>query len=140
MKVVLLTLVINTATVLAACPEGCYSCGGLYGNECSSCKPGFFLSGGTYCRPCEHPCATCTFLSCNSCKSGFSLVYGQCTAPCKFPCTKCKGWPDFCTECVSGYRLEGSYCIKIPPPVTQPTPLPPSPSVPPPSPNPVIIE
>jgi hypothetical protein len=68
--------------------------------------------------------------SCTSCAAGWVNINGACVGRCKFPCKNCGVILDYCTECVSGYRLDGGFCIAIPPPPPpSPIPTPPVPKV-----------
>jgi len=77
--------------------------------------------------------------SCTSCASPYVNINGACVAKCTFPCKSCKTFPDFCTECVSGYKLDGSFCLLAPTPPPPPPAPPRPPSIvptPPPTPTP----
>jgi len=108
----------------ASCSEGCITCdtSGIF-SSCKKCQSGYYESMG-YCNKCNWPCLSCTTYTCYSCASPFVNINGACVAQCKFPCKNCRTFPDFCTECVSGYKLDGSFCLKVPPASPPPLPTP----------------
>ncbi|XP_048188153.1 proprotein convertase subtilisin/kexin type 5 isoform X5 [Perognathus longimembris pacificus] len=136
----------NTRICVSSCPSGhyhadkkrcrkcapnCESCFGSHGDQCLSCKYGYFLNeeinscvthcpDGSYqdtkknlCRKCSDNCKTCTeFHNCTECRDGFSLQGSRCTVTCEdgrfFNGLDCQPCHRFCATC-AGAGADG--CI-----------------------------
>ncbi|XP_069891868.1 proprotein convertase subtilisin/kexin type 5 isoform X2 [Dipodomys merriami] len=136
----------NTRICVSSCPSGhyhadkkrcrkcapnCESCFGSHGDQCLSCKYGYFLNeeinscvthcpDGSYqdtkknlCRKCSENCKTCTeFHNCTECRDGFSLQGSRCTVTCEdghfFNGLDCQPCHRFCATC-AGAGADG--CI-----------------------------
>ena len=81
--------------------------------ECTSCKSGFLLNGGTkICEACPNNCDICsTTAICTTCKIGFLRNVGTnlCEA-CPVYCNICST-TSICTSCTQGYQLNLNYCV-----------------------------
>ncbi|XP_032722555.1 proprotein convertase subtilisin/kexin type 5 isoform X1 [Lontra canadensis] len=127
----------NTRICVSSCPSGhyhadkkrcrkcapnCESCFGSHGDQCLSCKYGYFLNeeinscvlhcpDGSYpdpkknlCRKCSENCKTCTeFHNCTECRDGLSLQGSQCSVACEdgqyFNGHDCQPCHRFCAAC-----------------------------------------
>ncbi|XP_045324484.1 proprotein convertase subtilisin/kexin type 5 isoform X1 [Leopardus geoffroyi] len=127
----------NTRICVSSCPPGhyhadkkrcrkcapnCESCFGSHGDQCLSCKYGYFLNeeinscvthcpDGSYqdtkkslCRKCSENCKTCTeFHNCTECRDGLSLQGSQCSITCEdgqyFNGQDCQPCHRFCATC-----------------------------------------
>lgn len=79
----------------------------------SSCKSGYYLSGG-YCNSCLLNCIGCTSAyDCTSCASGYYLNTSILTCnPCSQGCSSCNQYtPSVCTSCNDGYQLINQNCV-----------------------------
>ena len=67
----MLSTVLSKAAMLGAeCAKGCLTC--LSFNDCTSCKPGYYLSAGV-CHSCSSKCETCDTGGCITCSRGYVL-------------------------------------------------------------------
>ncbi|XP_004862586.1 proprotein convertase subtilisin/kexin type 5 isoform X3 [Heterocephalus glaber] len=136
----------NTRICVSSCPPGhyhadkkrcrkcapnCESCFGSHGDQCLSCKYGYFLieetnsciihcPDGSYqdtkknlCRKCGENCKTCTEShNCTECRDGLSLQGAQCSVTCEdgwyFSGQDCQPCHRFCATC-AGAGADG--CI-----------------------------
>ncbi|XP_032146778.1 proprotein convertase subtilisin/kexin type 5 isoform X1 [Sapajus apella] len=136
----------NTRICVSSCPPGhyhadkkrcrkcapnCESCFGSHGDQCLSCKYGYFLNeeinscvthcpDGSYqdtkknlCRKCSENCKTCTeFHNCTECRDGLSLQGSRCSVSCEdgryFNGQNCQPCHRFCATC-AGAGADG--CI-----------------------------
>lgn len=127
----------NTRICVSSCPSGhyhadkkrcrkcapnCESCFGSHGDQCLSCKYGYFLNeeinscviqcpDGSYpdtkkslCRKCSENCKTCTeFHNCTECRDGLSLQGSRCSITCEdgqyFNGQDCQPCHRFCATC-----------------------------------------
>ncbi|XP_077615494.1 proprotein convertase subtilisin/kexin type 5 isoform X1 [Crocuta crocuta] len=127
----------NTRVCVSSCPPGhyhadkkrcrkcapnCESCFGSHGDQCLSCKYGYFLDeeinscvthcpDGSYqdtkknlCRKCSENCKTCTeFHNCTECRDGLSLQGSRCSITCEdgqyFNGQDCQPCHRFCATC-----------------------------------------
>ncbi|XP_030622390.1 proprotein convertase subtilisin/kexin type 5b [Chanos chanos] len=102
----------NTRTCVSECPSGffrddkkrckkcsalCESCVGSRNDQCSSCRPGFYLrEGSNTCVP--------------ACGDGFYLdLDSRMCKKCSESCKKCTA-SNICTECKPGLSLQGNKC------------------------------
>ena len=77
---------------------------------CSKCEDNFFVSNGE-CKPCSKSCQTCSELEtlCTSCKVGSKLIGASCESECIDNCETCK-FP--CSKCSNGFYSEQGQCFK----------------------------
>ena len=68
------------------CYTLCATCTAGTATDCTSCYPGYYLSGGQ-CLQCSSNCATCsgTATTCTSCNSGWFMVGTTCYSSCNSP-------------------------------------------------------
>ncbi|XP_028824606.1 proprotein convertase subtilisin/kexin type 5-like isoform X1 [Denticeps clupeoides] len=102
----------NTRTCVSECPAGffrddkrrckkcsalCESCVGGRSDQCSSCRPGFYLKeGSNTCVP--------------TCPDGFYLqLDSRMCRKCSESCRKCSA-SGICTDCKPGFSLQGNRC------------------------------
>ncbi|XP_045696264.1 proprotein convertase subtilisin/kexin type 5 isoform X1 [Phyllostomus hastatus] len=136
----------NTRICVSSCPSGhyhadkkrcrkcapnCEACFGSHGDQCLSCKHGYFLNeetsscvthcpDGSYqdtkknlCRKCSENCKTCTEShNCTECRDGLSLQGSRCSIACEdgqyFNGQDCQPCHRFCATC-AGAGADG--CI-----------------------------
>ncbi|XP_078293059.1 proprotein convertase subtilisin/kexin type 5 isoform X2 [Panthera onca] len=140
----------NTRICVSSCPPGhyhadkkrcrkcapnCESCFGSHGDQCLSCKYGYFLNeeinscvthcpDGSYqdtkkslCRKCSENCKTCTeFHNCTECRDGLSLQGSQCSITCEdgqyFNGQDCQPCHRFCATCAGAGATGCTNCTE----------------------------
>lgn len=124
---------LSCGTSCQVCPVGSFLLGGLSGGcgqcvrDCSSCTDttscqecfeGFYLNDQKQCSRCENNCDICKGKDeCKVCHRGYllrkfdeDLYDDQCTQ-CSSNCASCADYPNQCTSCPNGYRMNGTRCI-----------------------------
>jgi hypothetical protein len=95
----------NTALSCIACHESCLECFGPTEFECSSCRPFDFKVW-----------VSALNVSCSPSNLESEGYYVQTTpavyVPCTKPCLKCLLLATTCTDCIHGFYLSGSTCIR----------------------------
>lgn len=94
----------------------CARCSASNLSLCTSCFDGRYLSSGS-CTACPNGCSTCNSANnCLSCSSGYTLqiqaiVTQSSCIQCQSPCAQCIGNAVTCTQCISGFSLNGWKCV-----------------------------
>lgn len=109
--------VLSNSTCVACKNSQCARCLVDSLNTCTSCLDGLYLNLDGACLTCPTGCGTCSNPSnCLTCSSGYTAVAQpvstiiNCVA-CQSPCAQCSSSPIICTQCVSGYYLNGWKCV-----------------------------
>lgn len=98
------------------CIRDCSSC--TSSTECQECFEGFYLNDQKSCTRCGNNCDICKGKDeCKVCNRGYllrkfdeNLYDDQCTQ-CNSNCASCVNFPDQCTSCKEGFRINGTKCI-----------------------------